>query len=55
MRKSYTVSGENKLSSYEYTAAVNADTNGLKTAVKNADGTYSLRKTDRSGKSFAWL
>ena len=34
--------GENKLSSYEYTAAVNADTNGLKTAVKNADGTYSF-------------
>ena len=34
--------GEVKLSSYEYTAAVNADTNGLKTAVKNADGTYSF-------------
>ena len=46
--------GENKLSSYEYTAAVNADTNGLKTAVKNADGTYSFsaRQTG-SGKSFA--
>ena len=46
--------GENKLSSYEYTAAVNADTNGLKTAVKNADGTYtfSARQTG-SGKSFA--
>ena len=46
--------GENKLSSYEYTAAVNADTNGLKTAVKNADGTYSFsaRKTG-NGKSFA--
>ena len=45
---------ENKLSSYEYTAAVNADTNGLKTAVKNADGTYSFsaRQTG-SGKSFA--
>ena len=45
--------GENKLSSYEYTAAVNADTNGLKTAVKNADGTYSFsaRQTG-SGKSF---
>ena len=46
--------GENKLSSYEYTAAVNADTNGLKTAVKNADGTYSIsaRQTG-NGKSFA--
>ena len=46
--------GENKLSSYEYTAAVNADTNGLKTVVKNADGTYSFsaRQTG-SGKSFA--
>ena len=46
--------GENKLSSYEYTAAVNADTNGLKTAVKNAGGTYSFsaRQTG-SGKSFA--
>ena len=46
--------GENKLSSYEYTTAVNADTNGLKTAVKNADGTYSFsaRQTG-SGKSFA--
>ena len=46
--------GEVKLSSYEYTAAVNADTNGLKTAVKNADGTYSFsaRQTG-SGKSFA--
>ena len=46
--------GENKLSSYEYTAAVNADTNGLKTAVKNSDGTYSFsaRQTG-SGKSFA--
>ena len=46
--------GENKLSSYEYTAAVNADTNGIKTAVKNADGTYSFsaRQTG-SGKSFA--
>ena len=46
--------GENKLSSYEYTAAVNADTNGLKTAVKNADGTYSFsaRQTG-NGKSFA--
>ena len=45
--------GENKLSSYEYTAAVNADTNGLKTAVKNADGTYSFsaRQTG-NGKSF---
>lgn len=45
---------ENKLSSYEYTAAVNADTNGLKTAVKNADGTYSFsaRQTG-NGKSFA--
>ena len=43
-----------KLSSYEYTAAVNADTNGLKTAVKNADGTYSFsaRQTG-NGKSFA--
>lgn len=46
--------GENKLSSYEYTAAVNADTNGIKTVVKNADGTYSFsaRQTG-SGKSFA--
>ena len=46
--------GENKLSSYEYTAAVNADTNGIKTAVKNGDGTYSFsaRQTG-SGKSFA--
>ena len=46
--------GENKLSSYEYTAAVNADTNGIKTEVKNADGTYSFsaRQTG-SGKSFA--
>lgn len=46
--------GEVQLSSYEYTAAVNADTNGLKTAVKNADGTYSFsaRQTG-SGKSFA--
>ncbi len=46
--------GEEKLSSYEYTADVNADTNGLKTAVKNADGTYSFsaRKTG-NGKSFA--
>ena len=46
--------GENKLSSYEYTAAVNADTNGLKTAVKNADRTYSFsaRQTG-NGKSFA--
>lgn len=46
--------GENKLSSYEYTAAVNTDTNGIKTAVKNADGTYSFsaRQTG-SGKSFA--
>lgn len=46
--------GEVKLSSYEYTAAVNADTNGLKTAVKNADGTYSFsaRQTG-NGKSFA--
>ena len=45
--------GENKLSSYEYTAAVNADTNGLKTAVKNADGTdsFSARQTG-NGKSF---
>ena len=45
--------GENKLSSYEYTAAVNADTNGLKTAVKNADRTYSFsaRQTG-NGKSF---
>lgn len=45
--------GEDKLSSYEYTAAVNADTNGLKTAVKNADGTYSFsaRQTG-NGKSF---
>ncbi len=46
--------GENALKSYEYTAAVNADTNGLKTAVKNADGTYSFsaRQTG-NGKSFA--
>lgn len=46
--------GEGQLSSYEYTADVNADTNGLKTAVKNADGTYSFsaRQTG-SGKSFA--
>ena len=46
--------GEVQLSSYEYTADVNADTNGLKTAVKNADGTYSFsaRQTG-SGKSFA--
>ena len=46
--------GEVKLSSYEYTADVNADTNGLKTAVKNADGTYSFsaRQTG-NGKSFA--
>lgn len=46
--------GENKLSSYEYTAAVNADTNGIKTAVKNADGTYSFSERQTgSGKSFA--
>ena len=46
--------GENKLSSYEYTAAVNADTNGLKTAVKNADGTYSFSARQiGNGKSFA--
>ena len=46
--------GENKLSSYEYTAAVNADTNGLKTAVKNADGTYSFSARQTGyGKSFA--
>jgi len=53
-KKLYGGFGENKLSSYEYTAAVNADTNGLKTAVKNADGTYSFsaRQTG-SGKSFA--
>ena len=46
--------GEVQLSSYEYTADVNADTNGLKTVVKNADGTYSFsaRQTG-SGKSFA--
>ncbi|MDO5340271.1 MAG: penicillin-binding Tp47 domain C-containing protein [Eubacteriales bacterium] len=46
--------GENALKAYEYTADVNADTNGLKTAVKNADGTYSFsaRQTG-SGKSFA--
>ena len=46
--------GENSLKAYEYTAAVNADTNGLKTAVKNADGTYSFsaRQTG-NGKSFA--
>ena len=52
--KLYDGFGENKLSSYEYTAAVNADTNGLKTAVKNADGTYSFsaRQTG-NGKSFA--
>lgn len=34
--------GENKLSAYSYTAAVDADTNGLKTATKNADGTFSF-------------
>ena len=46
--------GEVKLSSYEYTAAVNADTNGLKTAVKNADGTYSFSARQTcNGKSFA--
>ena len=46
--------GENALKAYEYTAAVSADTNGLKTAVKNADGTYSFsaRQTG-NGKSFA--
>lgn len=45
--------GENKLQSYKYTAAVSKDTNGLKTAVKNADGTYSFsaRQTG-NGKSF---
>lgn len=33
---------ENQLSAYNYTSEVTADTNGLKTAVKNADGTYSF-------------
>ena len=46
--------GENALKAYEYTADVSADTNGLKTAVKNSDGTYSFsaRQTG-NGKSFA--
>ena len=46
--------GENQLSAYEYTAEVNADTNGLKTATKNSDGTFSFsaRQTG-NGKSFA--
>lgn len=33
---------ENKLESYSVTAAVDKDTNGLKTAVKNSDGTFSF-------------
>lgn len=39
--------GEQKLSAYEAKANVTADTNGLKTAVKNADGSFSFetRKT----------
>ena len=45
--------GENKLSSYEYTAAVNADTNGIKTAVKNADGTYMGSITLRTAVSLS--
>lgn len=38
---------ENALKAYSKTAEVNADTNGLKVATKNADGTYSFsaRKT----------
>ena len=46
--------GEGNLKSYEYTAEVSADTNGLKTATKNSDGTYSFsaRQTG-NGKSFA--
>jgi hypothetical protein len=34
--------GEQKLTAYSETAAVNADTNGLKVAVKNADGSFSF-------------
>ena len=39
--------GENNLKAYELTADVTADTNGLKTAVKNDDGSFSFeaRKT----------
>ena len=38
---------ENALKAYTKTAEVTADTNGLKVATKNADGTYSFaaRKT----------
>ena len=35
---------ENKLSSYSYTASVDANTNGLKKVTKNADGTFSFGK-----------
>lgn len=34
--------GENKLSAYSYTADVTADTNNLKTATRNADGSFSF-------------
>lgn len=36
--------GENKLGAYTATANVTANTNGLKTAVKNADGSFSFSK-----------
>lgn len=41
---------ENNLEAYSKTAEVTADTNGLKTAVKNADGTFSFsRRVSGSG------
>lgn len=42
-----TVSGgysENNLTAYSKTSEINADTNGLKTAVKNQDGSFSFSK-----------
>lgn len=40
---------EMNLSSYEKTASVSADTYGLKTAVKNADGSFSFSKKSQEG------
>lgn len=38
--------GEQQLAAYEETAAVTADTNGIKTAVNNGDGTFSFGKRE---------
>lgn len=46
--------GEENLKSYTHTAKVSADTNGLKTATKNSDGTFSFSaRQTTTGDSFA--